>query len=84
MTNDKNIQKKFERIQKWYEGGVAFWSFGSHRSHVKENEKQKSWNIVNPKFQKKKSKTVLCVDNWEEISEKIWKDLKVIVGGTAF
>ncbi len=30
-NTEKEIQKKFERIQKWFEGGVAFWSFGSHR-----------------------------------------------------
>ncbi len=29
-TTEKKIQKKFERIQKWFEGGVALWSFGSH------------------------------------------------------
>ncbi len=29
-TTEKKIKKKFERIQKWFEGGVAFWSFGSH------------------------------------------------------
>ncbi len=30
-TTEKKIQKQFERIQEWFEGGVAFWSFGSHR-----------------------------------------------------
>ncbi len=27
----KNIQVKVETIQKWFEGGVAFWSFGSQK-----------------------------------------------------
>ena len=35
-TTEKKIQKKVEKIQKWFKGGVAFWSFGSH---VNENEK---------------------------------------------
>ncbi len=26
-TTEKKIQKKFEKIQKWFEGGVAFWKF---------------------------------------------------------
>ncbi len=30
-TNEKKIQKKFEKIQKWFEGGVGFWSFSSYR-----------------------------------------------------
>ncbi len=29
--NWEEIQEKVENIQKWFEGGVAFWSFGSHR-----------------------------------------------------
>ncbi len=36
-TTEKKIQKKCERIQKWFEGGVAFWNFSSH---VKRNEKK--------------------------------------------
>ncbi len=27
----EEISEKIERIQKRFEGGVAFWSFGSHR-----------------------------------------------------
>ena len=30
-TTEKKIQKKFEKIQMWSEGGVAFWSVCSHR-----------------------------------------------------
>ncbi len=30
-TTEKKIQEKIENIQKWFEGGVGFWSFGSHR-----------------------------------------------------
>ncbi len=30
-STQKKIQKKFERIQKWFGGGVAFWILGSHR-----------------------------------------------------
>ena len=30
-TIEKKIQEKFGNIQKWFEGGVAFWSFGSYR-----------------------------------------------------
>ncbi len=29
-TTEKKIQEKVEKTQKWLEGGVAFWSFGSH------------------------------------------------------
>ncbi len=35
---EKKIQKKFEKMQKWFEGGVGFWSFGSHGVPVNENE----------------------------------------------
>ncbi len=31
MPTEKKNQNKFEPIQKWYEGDVALWSFGSHR-----------------------------------------------------
>ncbi len=28
--NWEEIQEKFEKIQRLFEGGVAFWGFGSH------------------------------------------------------
>ncbi len=41
-TIEKKIQKKFDKIQKLLEGGVAFWSFSYHiESHVNENENKK-------------------------------------------
>ncbi len=54
-TTEKKIQKKFERIQKWFEGGVAFLNIGSH---VNENE-----NIVK-KWKQKISKMKKTLDIW--------------------
>ncbi len=48
-TTDKKIQEKFEKIQNYFEGGVAFWSLAPIGSHVNENE-NKLWKIVNSKF----------------------------------
>ncbi len=39
-TTEKKIQKKFEKIQKWFEGRVAFEVLTSIGSHVNENEKK--------------------------------------------
>ena len=77
-TPEKKIfQKMFERIQKRFEGGVAFWSFGSPESHVNETEqnceKLKTQNFKTPK-------QYVCEDHWEENSENVWKDLKAIWG----
>ncbi len=44
--------------------------------HVNENE-QYSWKIKNSKIQKSK-KLYFGEDDWEENSEKVWKDSKVI------
>ncbi len=38
-TTEKKIQEKVEKIQKWFEGGVAFWSLAPIGSYVNENEK---------------------------------------------
>ena len=71
-TTEKKVQKKFEKIQKCFE----FWIFGSHRvlcerKRKKNREKLRTQNFKNPK-------QYLCEDQWEENSEKVWKESKAI------
>ncbi len=57
-NTEKKIQENFGKIQKRFEGLVAFEDFAQIRSHVNENEKQnktnkyKSAKIANSTFQK--------------------------------
>ncbi len=66
----KKLQKKFERIQKWFGGGVAFWSLAPIGSHVNKSE-TKSWKIKHSNFQK--SKAVLL---WGPLRRNFGKRLK--------
>ncbi len=54
-TTEKKIQEKFGNIQKWFEGGAAFWSFCSHRFHVNANE-----NLSDLDFDISRSHKVKC------------------------
>ncbi len=77
LTAAVGMTLKYEKIQKWFEGGVVFWRFDSHkvRPMFKLNRK-KLWKIINSKF--KKSKQYFCEDYSEENSGKVLNDSIVI------
>ncbi len=72
---EKKIREKFGKIQKWFEEGVAFWSFVLHMVLCYQKQKIKSWKIVNSKYKTPKQ---YFHEDREESSEKVSKDPKVI------
>ena len=80
-TTEKKIQEKVEKIQKRYEGGVAFWSFGM-RSHVNKNEKK---IVTNQKLKISKIQNITFVRTTEKKNQKKFERIqKWFEGGVAF
>ncbi len=73
QNTKKRFQKKFGKHSKWFEGGVAFWSFAPMGSHVNENENH-SWKLKNAffsKLQNTSGRMARCVWNFCDSENKL-------------
>ncbi len=69
----KNIQERLLKIQKWCDGRVAFWSFGSHRVYVNDHENKVMKN-QKPKISKIQNSTFVRIT--KKIIQKSLKRFK--------
>ncbi len=76
-TSAKKIREKVEKIQKSFEGGVAFWSFGSHRVPCSRNGKK------NPEKSILKNPNLLSGSQCRKFRKGL-KDSKVSWGSSSF